>query len=694
MLANPDGSFSTERSFSFEADGQHILIPSIVDGQPLSTQDAIRAWREQRNPELGRFNSADEATAASKARSAHIGTVRGIRRLDDDPLGLAGDAETAQAAYRANPPYLGPRALDAEQAQAQYRAEGPRVTFVPLGTPDSIGPGTVTVAQPDPMPDALSDPLGLGPRFAPSPIPGVTAPAPPAGLPFGQRVLRGLEGLSAGIQGRVPAFERRDQAAKAEARQAEADRLGKLKLLAEIADKAATTPELAEFMGRIAQRVAGKDFDAEEWGTLTSQKGLALDAADFAEEMGEEAAARFVEAIRPIRKDPTKVQTVQNEFVKDAKAKALVRLKPDLLRRLRLPEVRAELLNAGDGTAITETALLADLTGEGSGLKRFEREALAEWVQSTEGRQQLLQLGVTPASLTFEAEKAAAIDEAKAANNPALITTPRLAALAAGTVTDATITPEKAKAALDVLKGQSTDLPTLAMRASEGDPKAQAALDTYLDLTGQRAQRTAEGSLKGGGLPASVQEALTQLNSLDALAMDLEMLVPSIEEVVGPVAGRKAGILEATVEGSLTPQQIEARRITAAIGAQITYMLSGKQINEAEAKRLRATIPSETLPLDVFKVRLRGLQRQIRQIAAERQRLATTPAGKLGEPAPIPPRIGPEDASGATTSPTAPTDRPAPQAGPAVPDGAILRRGDGSQWQFRDGAWRRLEDRN
>lgn len=42
VINNPDGSISTERSFSFSPDGNtEILIPQIVDGKLVSDDDAI-----------------------------------------------------------------------------------------------------------------------------------------------------------------------------------------------------------------------------------------------------------------------------------------------------------------------------------------------------------------------------------------------------------------------------------------------------------------------------------------------------------------------------------------------------------------------------------------------------------------------------------------------------------------------------
>lgn len=79
ILNNSDGSFSTERTITIEADGRQYLIPTIVGGRQRTEEEAIRLWQSGQNPEVGVFNSADEAERAAQARSARIGQVRGRR---------------------------------------------------------------------------------------------------------------------------------------------------------------------------------------------------------------------------------------------------------------------------------------------------------------------------------------------------------------------------------------------------------------------------------------------------------------------------------------------------------------------------------------------------------------------------------------------------------------------------------------
>ncbi|MEQ1491085.1 MAG: hypothetical protein ABL932_11100 [Terricaulis sp.] len=77
ILNNNDGSFSTERTITIEADGRQYLIPTIVGGRQRTEDEAIQLWRSGQNPEVGTFNSAEEAERAAQARSARIGQVRG-----------------------------------------------------------------------------------------------------------------------------------------------------------------------------------------------------------------------------------------------------------------------------------------------------------------------------------------------------------------------------------------------------------------------------------------------------------------------------------------------------------------------------------------------------------------------------------------------------------------------------------------
>lgn len=60
VIHNPDGTISTERSFSFSDDGKEVLIPLIVDGQELTEEQAIASYRNT-GKYLGKFDTVTEA---------------------------------------------------------------------------------------------------------------------------------------------------------------------------------------------------------------------------------------------------------------------------------------------------------------------------------------------------------------------------------------------------------------------------------------------------------------------------------------------------------------------------------------------------------------------------------------------------------------------------------------------------------
>ena len=64
VVSNPDGSISTERSFSFWDDDEkkEILIPQVVDGKVVSEDEAIDHYYET-GEYLGKFNDWREADA-------------------------------------------------------------------------------------------------------------------------------------------------------------------------------------------------------------------------------------------------------------------------------------------------------------------------------------------------------------------------------------------------------------------------------------------------------------------------------------------------------------------------------------------------------------------------------------------------------------------------------------------------------
>jgi len=88
-IDNADGSFSTERTITIDeqtSEGQRFFnIPTIVNGQELSEEDAVALFRAGRNPAVGTFGTLNEALQAAQARSNRIGELRGAPADVFDP---------------------------------------------------------------------------------------------------------------------------------------------------------------------------------------------------------------------------------------------------------------------------------------------------------------------------------------------------------------------------------------------------------------------------------------------------------------------------------------------------------------------------------------------------------------------------------------------------------------------------------
>ncbi len=92
VLNNADGSFSTERTITVEADGRHYVIPTIVGGKERGEDEAIDLWKKGSNREVGVFPTAEEADKYAVSRSEQIGK---IRQPVEDPFLQQLNAETA-----------------------------------------------------------------------------------------------------------------------------------------------------------------------------------------------------------------------------------------------------------------------------------------------------------------------------------------------------------------------------------------------------------------------------------------------------------------------------------------------------------------------------------------------------------------------------------------------------------------------
>ena len=80
IIANPNGSHSTERSITVEVNGRYVNIPSMFGGKQVSEDEAVEIMRRNgwKDPETGRqaqfFPSLDAALAAARSRSQSIPT--------------------------------------------------------------------------------------------------------------------------------------------------------------------------------------------------------------------------------------------------------------------------------------------------------------------------------------------------------------------------------------------------------------------------------------------------------------------------------------------------------------------------------------------------------------------------------------------------------------------------------------------
>ncbi|SEG65064.1 hypothetical protein [Bosea lathyri] len=86
VLNNADGSISTERTtterFNTSGDRPWLNVPTIVDGQELGLDEAIRAVTEGRNAPVGQFKTLPDAERAGQDRSNYLGLLEAFGALN------------------------------------------------------------------------------------------------------------------------------------------------------------------------------------------------------------------------------------------------------------------------------------------------------------------------------------------------------------------------------------------------------------------------------------------------------------------------------------------------------------------------------------------------------------------------------------------------------------------------------------
>jgi hypothetical protein len=91
MVANPDGTYSSEKSFSRGTDKGEVLVPSIVNGKTLSQDDAWKHYQKS-GEHMGIFDTPDHADAYAD-------------KVHNRKLGIEGEAATHTPISHAKIPY-------------------------------------------------------------------------------------------------------------------------------------------------------------------------------------------------------------------------------------------------------------------------------------------------------------------------------------------------------------------------------------------------------------------------------------------------------------------------------------------------------------------------------------------------------------------------------------------------------------
>lgn len=81
VVKNADGTVSTERTITVEADGRHYLVPTIVGGKEVPKDEAVRLWRAGTNKAVGDYASSGEADRAARQRTEAIGRALAPRPI-------------------------------------------------------------------------------------------------------------------------------------------------------------------------------------------------------------------------------------------------------------------------------------------------------------------------------------------------------------------------------------------------------------------------------------------------------------------------------------------------------------------------------------------------------------------------------------------------------------------------------------
>ena len=73
QIRNKDGTFSSERTMTFEDSGVHYIVPTLFGGQQLRPEDAFMMFKRGQLPAVGMAGTAEEAEKIAGERSKMLG---------------------------------------------------------------------------------------------------------------------------------------------------------------------------------------------------------------------------------------------------------------------------------------------------------------------------------------------------------------------------------------------------------------------------------------------------------------------------------------------------------------------------------------------------------------------------------------------------------------------------------------------
>lgn len=110
-IPQQDGNISTEKTINFQSkvDGQHYVIPTIINGTSYTPDAAVAAFYAGHVPPIAKFASQDEATNFAEQRSRQLDAAFGgggvLRKGPSNPIsgGLTSQYPGAAFGYPGKP---------------------------------------------------------------------------------------------------------------------------------------------------------------------------------------------------------------------------------------------------------------------------------------------------------------------------------------------------------------------------------------------------------------------------------------------------------------------------------------------------------------------------------------------------------------------------------------------------------------